>query len=82
MEYELKVVSYTECRKEYFENLLSSAKRRLTYWTVQHKLNDSYLGKPHRKCCEIADEICYLTDAIKALEAYDAGSTATNKQNC
>lgn len=66
---EIKVTSYKEARKEYFEALKAKHERSLTYWIRLRKGCSVHEGyEIDEKCSDHGAAIQYCEDAIRALE--------------
>ena len=60
----IKVMSYEECRKEFFVNLIKHAENKIDYWKKQ-KGNRCEIEE---KLSKAGAEISYCQNALKALE--------------
>lgn len=65
----IKVISYKEARKEYFDALKAKHERSLAYWIRQRKGCSVHEGyEIDEKCSTHGAAIQYCEDAIRAFE--------------
>lgn len=77
---EIKVTSYKEARKEYFEAMKAKHERSLAYWIRLLKGCSVHEGyEIEEKCSTHGAAIQYCEDAIKALEIMDKEENRNGK---
>ena len=60
----IKIMSYDECREDFFVNLIKHAENKIKYW----KRQKGYQCEIDNNLSEAGAEISYCQDALKALE--------------
>lgn len=60
----IKILSYEECREDFFVNLIKHAENKIKYW----KRQKGYRCEIDNNLSEAGAEISYCQDALKALE--------------
>lgn len=64
----IKVLDYLDIRKEFFENKLNEAEKKLNYWmNANNQFRDStYI---HDKCSDAGMEMSFYKDVLEMLES-------------
>lgn len=70
--YEIKSMSYEECRAEHFKALMKKMERKINYWQDKklHSLKPlSELSRANNECSEAGMQYSFYKDALEALAA-------------
>ena len=68
--FELKSVTYEECRAEHFKQLMKKMQRKIDWWQArENKLRPlDMASRPHIECSEAGMQYNFYKDALEALE--------------